>query len=175
MADGSTHTSNFLIRTVEPHDFHRLAEIYNHYIKNTYATFEETPITPDYMGESVGRVTTAALPWLVAEVAGRVLGYSYANVWNVRPAYRHTVESSIYLDPTSTGRGIGSRLYESLFELLREKSLHIVIGGIALPNAASVALHERFGFEQVAHFKEVGFKFDRWIDVGYWQRQLSSE
>jgi phosphinothricin acetyltransferase len=75
----------------------------------------------------------------------------------------------VYLHPASVGKGIGSRLYDALLTELRGRQIHTVIGGIALPNKASVALHERFGFEKIAHFKEVGRKFGEWIDVGYWQ------
>ena len=117
--------------------------------------------------------TTAAWPWLVAEARGQVLGYAYANQWKPRSGYRHTVESTIYLDPSHLGRGGGSALYASLLEMLRERGVHCAIAGIALPNAASIALHEKFGFRKVAHFRENGIKFGRWIDVGYWQRELA--
>ncbi|PID45615.1 MAG: hypothetical protein CSB47_08185 [Proteobacteria bacterium] len=83
-----------------------------------------------------------------------------------------TVEVSIYLSHQITSRGLGTQLYNALFSSLREKSVHIVIGGITLPNAASIALHEKFGMEKVAHFKEVGYKFGKWLDVGYWQVKL---
>jgi phosphinothricin acetyltransferase len=79
------------------------------------------------------------------------------------------VESTIYLRPDAAGRGLGTKLYSSLLAELRDRQLHVAIGGIALPNAASVALHEKLGFEKVAHFRQVGNKFDRWVDVGYWQ------
>ncbi|HVU82048.1 MAG TPA: GNAT family N-acetyltransferase, partial [Rhodanobacteraceae bacterium] len=87
-------------------------------------------------------------------------------------AYRFEGESAIYLAPALTGRGFGSRLYSSLLEHLRARNIHCVIGGAALPNPASIALHERLGFTKVAHFCENGFKFGRWIDVAYWQRLL---
>ncbi len=83
-----------------------------------------------------------------------------------------SVESSVYLDANSVGNGYGTRLYEHLFAALKACGMHVVIGGIALPNAASVALHEKLGLKKVAHFSEVGFKFDNWIDVGYWQATL---
>ena len=101
-----------------------------------------------------------------------VVGYVSAAKWKGRSAYRFSVESTIYLDHRSTGQGIGTKLYGQLFSILRSRSIHVVIGGIALPNAASVALHERLGFTKVAHFAEVGFKFGRWVDVGYWQVTL---
>ena len=169
-----TPTDDFdvLTRHVRREDFEQLAEIYNLYIRETVITFEERPITGTEMGERVWKVEAASLPWLVAEVDGLLLGYAYASPWNIRAAYRQTVETSVYLKPDAIGRGIGTELYRQILALLREKSIHVVIGGVALPNRASVALHERLGFEKVAHFKEVGFKFNRWIDVGYWQLEL---
>jgi L-amino acid N-acyltransferase YncA len=112
------------------------------------------------------------LPWLVAQRDGVLIGYAYAGLWRERHAYRFSVESSVYVAIDAGVRGVGSALYASLFDLLRLAGYHTVLGVIALPNAASVALHEKFGMRQVAHFKEVGFKFGRWHDVGNWQVQL---
>ena len=117
-------------------------------------------------------VLSGGLPWLVAEQDGRVLGYAYAGPWKSRAAYRFAVEVTVYLAPGFTRRGWGTRLCEELFARLRERGVHTVVGGIALPNDASVALHERLGMVKVAHFREIGFKLGRWIDVGYWQRTL---
>ncbi len=103
---------------------------------------------------------------------GRVAGYAYASRWNLRSAYRHTVECTAYLAPDATGRGLGTRLYEELFARLRSLDVHAVIAVIALPNPASVALHERFGLRQAGLFREVGRKFGAWVDVGYWQATL---
>jgi L-amino acid N-acyltransferase YncA len=124
------------------------------------------------MSERIQEVTSNSLPWLVAEQAQQIVGYAFAGKWKGRYAYRYSVESSVYLDPAYTGQGVGTQLYRALLAVLQERSIHVVIGGIALPNAASVALHERLGFTQVAHFREVGYKFGQWIDVGYWQRSL---
>lgn len=149
-----------------------IATIYNHYVRNTVITFETDAVAPAEMAERIQEVTGADLPWLVWEQDARIVGYAYASKWKGRCAYRFSVESTVYVDHEYTQQGIGSQLYETLLAQLRAVGLHVVIGGIALPNAGSVALHEHFGFEQVAHFKEVGFKFDRWIDVGYWQVAL---
>jgi phosphinothricin acetyltransferase len=146
-----------------------MARIYNHYIRETVVTFEEQEISAEEIGARLADVTGASLPWLVVEGAADITGYAYATRWNRRSAYRHSTESTIYLDPAHTGTGIGTHLYGELLRVLRARSIHAVLGGIALPNPASIALHERLGFEKVAHLKEVGFKFDRWIDVGYWQ------
>jgi phosphinothricin acetyltransferase len=110
----------------------------------------------------------------VAEEAGRVVGYAYATRWRARAAYRYSSEITVYLAHDVGGRGIGTLLYGRLFPLLEARGLHAIMGGIALPNEASVRLHERFGMRKVAHFHEVGFKFGRWIDVGFWQRVLAA-
>jgi phosphinothricin acetyltransferase len=147
-----------------------IARIYNHYVLNTAISFEEQTVTAAEMAERIAEVTSASLPWLVADQAGEVLGYAFASKWKGRCAYRYSVETSVYLDPGFVGQGIGTQLYRALLSVLRGNSIHVVIGGIALPNPASVALHERLGFAKVAHFKEVGYKFNQWLDVGYWQR-----
>ena len=158
------------VRPATGADAEAIARIYGHYVANTTISFEEQAVPPSEMAQRIDEVLSASLPWLVAEHDGRVVGYAYAGKWKGRCAYRHSVESSVYVDPALTGRGIGRRLYQVLLELLRERSIHVVIGGIALPNAASVALHEAMGFSKVAHFREVGYKFGQWIDVGYWQK-----
>ena len=158
-----------MIRPATLDDAPAIARIYNHYVLNTTVTFEEVSVSDADMAGRVDSVQSANLPWLVIEEAGEVLGYAYAGKWNARSAYKRTVESTIYLANAATGRGLGSRLYTALFDVLRAQGMHVVLGGIALPNDASVALHERFGFKQVGQFAEVGFKFNRWVDVGYWQ------
>lgn len=163
-----------MIRVVTESDVQAIADIYNYYIKNTVVTFEELPVTQNDIIERIGKITGSNLPWLIAEDAGAVIGYAYAGKWNVRSAYRRTVEVTVYLSNSSLSKGWGTRLYHALFGMLREKSIHIVIGGITLPNPASVALHEKFGMTKAAHFKEVGYKFGQWLDVGYWQTELKA-
>jgi phosphinothricin acetyltransferase len=160
---------NVTTRAATADDSEALARIYNHYIRESVITFEETEVAASEMVDRVAKIDRLSLPWLVAESGGVVVGYAYAGKWKERSAYRYAVESTVYLDPNHTGRGIGTRLYKDLLTSLRATSVHTVIGGVALPNAASVALHEKLGFTKVAQFKEVGFKFDRWIDVAYWQ------
>jgi len=165
---------NNMIRNANSSDAIVLATIYNHYIKNTIITFEEQEVTPAEIDNRVHNVISDSLPWLVAEEKGEVVGYAYATKWRVRSAYRFSVESTVYLDKAYSGKGIGSMLYGELLSSLENKGIHAIMGGIALPNPSSVALHEKFGFKQVAQFREVGIKFDRWIDVGYWQLILNS-
>ena len=158
------------IRAAVRSDAAALAEIYNHYVNHTIVTFEEDPVSTDEFTHRISEVWTESFPWLVAEDAGQVVGYAYASKWKSRCAYRYSAEVTVYLAHNHMGRGIGTALYAQLFPLLQAKGIHAVIGGVSLPNEASVALHEKFGMKKVAHFLEVGFKLDRWIDVGYWQR-----
>src|ERR1700761_7269736 len=160
-----------MIRTAITADAAAICTIYNHYVLETTITFEETAIPPSEM-ESRIHETLQSLPWLVWEESAAIQGFAYASKWKGRCAYRHSAEVPVYLDPKSIGRGIGTKLYEVLLADLRQRNFHAVIGGIAVPNAASIALHERLGFRKVAHFEQVGWKFGRWIDVGYWQLLL---
>jgi L-amino acid N-acyltransferase YncA len=157
------------VRSAVASDAETLAGIYNYYIQNTVITFEEEPISAQIMAKRVAEVQNASLPWLVAELDGAVVGYAYATQWKVRSAYRYSVETTIYLEHGREGQGLGTRLYRELLSLLRARGIHVAIGGAALPNDASVALHEKLGFERVATFHQVGFKHHRWVDVAYWQ------
>ncbi len=157
-----------MIRDATPSDAIRIAEIYNHYITHSIATFEEQPLTAAEMQERMSP-QQFRVPWLVMEGADGIVGYAYASRWNVRSAYRFTREASVYLSPQHIGKGHGTQLYRNLLDRLRVEGVHVVIGGIALPNAASIRLHEKMGFRHEATLKEVGWKFGKWIDVGYWQ------
>lgn len=161
-----------MLRAATIADAAAIAGIYNHHVLNTIVTFEEDTVTVTDMTQRIAETIAAKLPWLVWEENGVVLGYAHASKWKSRCAYRYAVESTVYLDMTATGRGLGTQLYTALLAELRPKKIHGIIGGIALPNAASVALHEKLGFVKVAHFKEVGWKFEKWIDVGYWELLL---
>ncbi len=162
------------IRCATLDDADRIAAIYNPYVLGTCISFETEPVPAPEMAQRIGEILGASLPWLVAEMAGQVVGYAYASKWKGRCAYRYSVESSVYLDQGQVGKGIGVMLYSALIDALRSMSMHAVIGGVALPNAASVALHERLGFKKVAHFEQVGFKQEHWVDVGYWQLILDA-
>lgn len=160
------------IRSASPADAAVICAIYNPYIATTAITFEEEAVAEPDMAQRIADVEAAGLPWLVAEVGGKVVGYAYATKWRVRPAYRYSVESTVYVDRAFIGQGIGRALYEVLLDELRRLGLHLVIGGIALPNEGSIGMHEKLGFRKVAHFAEVGMKFGRRIDVGYWELNL---
>lgn len=163
-----------MIRDVCLDDAERLAEIYNYYIVNTHVLFDEKEISVDFMREKIRQVTEQEMPWLIAENdIGEVLGFACAKQWREKNAYRHTAELTIYLDPVIHKKGLGTKMFNELFKELKSRSFNMVISLITLPNEASIALHEKFGMEKVAHFGEMGYKFDRWIDIGYWQGKLS--
>ena len=164
-----------LVRSATSSDAAAMARIYNHYVAATIVTFEEVAVTADDFERRLHDVLSASLPWLVAEQGSDIVGYACASNWKRRYGYRFSVEVTVYLDPMSARRGIGTQLYTQLLAALKAAGIRVAIGGIALPNDASVLLHEKFGFEKVAHFKEVGIKFGQWIDVGYWQLSLESE
>jgi L-amino acid N-acyltransferase YncA len=160
-----------MIRSADPADADAIARIYNHYILHTMISFEEEPVSGPDMQVRMAEVQQK-FPWLVYEEGGAIAGYAYATPWKNRGAYRHAAETTIYVDKAKLGKGIGARLYEPLLQTLRGRDLHVVMAGIALPNDGSVAIHERFGFVKVGQYREIGRKFDRWVDVGYWQLML---
>lgn len=166
-------TATFTVRPVCSADVEQIVEIYNHYVLTSTITFEEEPVGVPEMARRILDVRAIPLPWLVAVSDADVLGYAYATRWKTRAAYKFSAESTVYLRADAMGRGIGRKLYAHLIAALRMAGVHAVIGGVALPNDASLGLHHKLEFEKVAHFKEVGFKFDRWIDVTYWQRILN--
>jgi phosphinothricin acetyltransferase len=159
------------IRAATPVDAFAVCRIYNHFVATTVVSFEEAPVPVADMAARIGGLLPTH-PWYVGEHAGAMVGYAYAGPWRTRPAYRHAVESTVYVAPGRSGQGIGTALYGALLAELRRRAFHCAIGGIALPNPASVALHEKLGFAKVAHFREVGWKFGQRIDVGYWEFML---
>jgi L-amino acid N-acyltransferase YncA len=163
-----------MIRSATAADAQAICSIYNHFILQSTVTFEETAITPADMAARID-AGSGRLPFLLAELDNAVAGYAYAAPWKARSAYRHTVESSVYVAPGFAGMGLGSRLYQALLQDLRERDVHAVLAGIALPNSASIGLHEAFGFTKVGQMREVGCKFGQWLDVGYWQLLLAPQ
>lgn len=157
-----------MIRDARPEDSPAICHIYNHYVLHSIVTFEETPVTEAEMRQRIAGVQEK-YAWLVREENGVVVGYAYAGQWKPRAAYRNTVESSVYLDPEYTGKGLARDLYAEVMARLRPLNIHAVIGGVALPNDASIKLHESLGFKKIGQFMEVGWKLGRWVDVGYWE------
>jgi phosphinothricin acetyltransferase len=157
-----------MIRKATPEDAAGIVNIYNYYVENTTVTFETEPVSTEEMRNRIVSVSEN-YPCLVYEENGNVAGYCYAGLWKKRYAYRHTVESTVYIDKNFQQKGIGKALMIKLLEELRKFNLHAVIACITIPNEKSVSLHEKLGFRQVSEFKEVGYKFERWLDVGDWE------
>lgn len=161
-----------IIRDVHIDDARQLVDIYNYYVLNSVITFDDVPLKVQAFEEKITTIKEG-FPFLVFEEEAKILGYAYAGKWRQKPAYKNTVEITVYLKKGEVGKQIGTKLYADLLNQLRKQNIHAIIGGMTLPNKASVRLHEKFGFEQVAHFKEVGLKFNKWLDVGFWQLILS--
>lgn len=162
-----------LIRPVRHSDAEAITSIYNYYIEHTVITFEEVKVSAGDMAQRFKTAQENELPWLVAEQDSVVVGYAYASKWKERSAYKHSVEVTVYVAQTASRQGIGRRLYNHLFKELVARNVNAVMAGIALPNPASINLHESFAMEKVAHFKQVGCKFGQWVDVAYWQKLLN--
>lgn len=160
-----------MIRPATINDAQQLADLYNYYIRHTLITFEEEELTTDQFAERIQKIS-ANYPFIVFEENGEILGFAYGNKWRERSAYRFALESSVYVKQGHFGKKIGARLYEQLFQDLKKQGCKQVIGVITLPNDTSVKMHEKFGFEKAAHFKQVGLKFGQWSDVGFWQKSL---
>ncbi len=161
-----------MIRDAIGSDVPAITEIYNYYIEHTVVTFEEEPKTVPEMEERIQGVQEK-YPWIVMEVEGEIVGYAYATEWKSRSAYRYSAESTVYIKHGLNGKGYGYALYTALLEKLRAKNLHCILAGIVPPNPASIKLHEKLGFQKIGIQKEVGFKFNKWEDVGYWQLILA--
>jgi len=165
-------SSQATIRPAEGADLPAIADIYAHYVEHTVVTFDlEAPDLAAWE-RRWGAAAKAGYPWWVAVLDGECSGYLTAAEFRPKPAYGRTVETTIYLAPEATGRGLGGALYEVALPELGRRGFHLATAGITLPNPASVALHERHGFTPVGVFEEVGYKLGGWRDVGWWQRRL---
>ena len=162
------------IRPARPDALPRLTQIYNHYVLNTPITFDLEPFTVEQRRKGWLSKFSASGPHrlLVAEEGGEVVAYAGTTGFRDKPAYDTTVETTIYCDPAATGRGLGTQLYTALFEALEGEDIRFAVAGITMPNDASIALHERFGFTPAGVMHEVGRKFDRYWDVAWYEKLL---
>ncbi|MEV0626238.1 GNAT family N-acetyltransferase [Nonomuraea wenchangensis] len=168
-----TH-SDAVIRAAVPADLAAVTAINAHYVANTVITFEETPPTVADWQARLADLTARGFPFLVAEVGGEVAGYAYAGPWRPKPAYRHTVEDSIYLAPGHSGRGLGGALLGALIDGATAAGLRRMIAVIAdAGDDRSIALHRRHGFTEAGRLTEVGFKLGRWVDTTLMERPLT--
>ena len=159
------------VRTATTADAEAIQRIYAPIVLETAISFEEVPPTVEEMAGRIA-VTLQTHPYLVAVERGRVCGYVYASAHAERAAYRHSVNTTVYVAPEAQRTGVGRALYFELLTQLKRRGFHAAFAGIALPNPGSVALHELVGFKPLGVYREVGFKFGRWHDVGWWQRLL---
>ncbi|MCL1931462.1 MAG: N-acetyltransferase family protein [Treponema sp.] len=157
-----------MIRPVELADCKAITEIYNYYIETTVVTFEEVPLTVSEMHNRVNEIHKN-FPYLVYEEKEEILGYAYVHAFHARSAYRFTLEDSIYVRNGCQGKGMGKALLDALLNEVKKLDTHSIMALIALPNDSSIKLHEAFGFKNTGTLKEVGKKFDKWLDVGYWE------
>lgn len=158
------------MRPAAPADAGDIAAVYRHYVLETATSFEQDPPDAEVMRQRMA--APPRLPWVVAVRDDLVVGYAYASPFRARPAYRWSVEVSVYLDPAARGAGLGTRLYRRLLTDVQQLGYVSAYAAIALPNPASVALHEGLGFCAVGVFRQVGFKHGLWHDVGWWQLPL---
>lgn len=165
------------IRDATEADLDDVARLYGHEVLNGTATFELEPPTQDEMSRRLAAVQRHGLPWLVAELDGAFAGYAYASPFRPRPAYRYGVEGSIYVETTARGHGVGRALLEALVGRVHAMGLRHVIGAISDSDssAASIALHRALGFQDAGVYRQVGWKFDRWLNVTLMQLDLNPE
>lgn len=164
-----------MIRPAKPSDALAICDIYNHYIDNTIISFEYERVSIETMQSRIINIT-AKYPWLVYEKKGKIIAYAYANSWKAREAYKHILEVTVYASHKMTTKGVGTNLYQALFDAIeadqQNTKVKALMGVIALPNDASVGLHKKIGFYEAGYFKQVGQKFNTWIDVAYYQKDL---
>ena len=159
------------LRVARAEDAEGILAIYAPIVRETTISFEVEPPTVEEMKGRIEK-TMASLPWLVWESEGGILGYAYASRHRERAAYQWSVDVSVYVATESRGRGIGRRLYTPLLGILEDLGYYTALAGIALPNAASVGLHEAMGFQPIGIYRNIGYKLGAWHDVGWWQREL---
>jgi len=163
---------NEVVRPAGAGDLARINAIYNHYVLHSHATFEIEPVTMAEREDWASHYADSGRYRLLVVADDDVLGFATSSPYHLRAAYETSVELSVYVDPDATGRGLGARLYGTLIPLLEREDLHRAYGGVSLPNASSVALHERFGFREAARYSEQGRKFGRYWDVVWLERPL---
>jgi L-amino acid N-acyltransferase YncA len=160
-----------IIRKAIGTDSESIAEIYNYYVSNTVVSFETLPVSRENMAKRITEKLTK-YDWIVGEVDKKIVGYAYYGAFKERAAYDKTIESTIYLDKKHLGKGYGRRLYQLLIESAVGHGFCEMIGIIALPNQGSTQLHAKMGFTEAGVLKNVGYKYDRFIDIGLWQKSL---
>ena len=166
---------DLIIRSAAPKDLPFLLDIINHAILNTTAIYDYEPRTLDHQKAWFDQMINDGMPVIVAEIDGVVIGYGSYNIFKPKIGYRFSVEHSIYLDEKSRGMGVGGKLLGSLIQRARESGIHTMIGVIDAANRGSIEFHKKYGFVEKGYLKEVGFKFDQWLDVVFMQLLLEED
>ena len=162
------------VRPASQDDLAAINDIYNHYVRESHVTFDLEPVSLDTRQEWFSHYADKGPHRVfVAVEEDRVIGFATSSEFKSRPGYATSVETSVYVLPDAVGKGVGGRLYEKVFHALDGQDLHRAYAGIALPNPASVALHQKFGFKRVALFTEPGRKFGRYWDVAWFEKPLN--
>ncbi|MCL2329542.1 MAG: N-acetyltransferase family protein [Bacteroidetes bacterium] len=161
------------IRKVTLDDAYAICNIYNYYVEHTVIALDTILISEIEAKQRINDIINSGHLFYVGEINGKVIGFYHTQYWNNRCACTATVEESIFLDKDETGKGYGTQLFEHLLQHIDKNTVHVLIASIAIPNESSVRLHEKFGFKQISHMKEIGRKFDQWRDVGHWQLILN--
>ncbi len=164
------------IRPHQPNDIEALTALYNTFILNTPITFDLQPYTVEERSKSWFEhyAATGRHRLLVATLNGDIVGYATSSPFRAKAAYQTSVEASIYLHEKAQGQGIGTQLYQTLFDQLKTEDVHRAYAGITVPNPASIALHQKLGFQRVGVYREVGRKFGRYWDVEWWERAIAA-
>jgi L-amino acid N-acyltransferase YncA len=162
-----------LIRLAAPGDAAAIAAIYAPYVNDTPVSFEESAPDAAEMAKRMAGDGRGLHPWLVAEHEGAILGFASSSPFRARPAYRWSAETGVYLAPEAQGRGLGRALMERMIELLTRQGFTAAVAGITMPNASSVALHEKLGFQSCATYRDTGFKLGEWRTVQVFARDLA--
>lgn len=165
---------DIVVRPATEDDLPAIAAIYNHEIANSIATFDLEPPTMTYWHERLASDHPGDHLLVAADPDGTVLGYAYSWSFRPRPAYNMTRETSVYIDPAARGRGVGKVLYTALLRAMTESGVHTAVAMVALPNPASVRLHEAVGFEHVGTMRQIGYKFNHHIDGAWYQKLLTA-
>ncbi len=161
------------IRYAKATDLKQMTDIHNYYVMNHHSTFASAPLSPEVRMDWFSKYKeTGPYRIIVAAESDHVLGYAYSSVYRDHPAFVETIETSIYLSPGATGKGIGTLLYDKLFTVLKDEKLHLAVVGIALPNEASIRLHKKVGFEEVGVFREYAKVNGQYFSSVWMQKRL---
>jgi L-amino acid N-acyltransferase YncA len=163
------------IRDAAESDLQAILDIYNDVIINTTAVYSEEPHTLQMRSDWYNERVNNGFPVFVAEADGQVAGFSSFGHFRVWPCYRYTIEVSVYVEQSFRGKGISKKLLAALIDRAKQMNIHAIIAGISADNEISVKLHQSFGFTEVAHFKEVGYKFNRWLDLKFFELVIENK